>query len=203
MTNALFDCDYCDGKVVMSTGTGRSHDFRTGIVLEIPEEFATAACQSCGRSYLTTEEAEQLDRLFETKLAEECRTLVARIQSQTGLSQKQVELAAGVTPTYLSHVMAGRKQPSATLFGLLECLARHPTEALRRIEHMHWAAPLPQLDWIVENTSPTEGPVVSVSRSPESQRRLRLVCPSNPPLPAKVEVQNNLQESRGVSCLAS
>ncbi len=151
MTNVLFDCDYCEGPVTISTGPGRSHSFRSGVVLQIPEDFATAVCQSCGRVYLTSDEAAQLDRHFEARLAAECRELVDVIQERTGLSQKQVELAAGVTPTYLSHVTGGRKQPSGTLFGLLECLARHPEEAVRRVEAKHWSSAGPSaMSWKIE-----------------------------------------------------
>lgn len=60
----LFDCDHCEGDVVMTVGRGRSYDFRSGIMREIPEDFATAMCQSCGRSYLTSDEAGRLERMF-------------------------------------------------------------------------------------------------------------------------------------------
>jgi transcription elongation factor Elf1 len=72
MTKVLFECDYCDGEVVLSTEPGRSYDYRTRITLELPEGFATATCQSCGSSYLNAEEAEKLERHFETQVADEC-----------------------------------------------------------------------------------------------------------------------------------
>ncbi len=183
MTNGLFDCDYCEGNVVKTTGPGRSYDFRTGIVLEIPEDFATATCQSCGKSYLTSEEATRLERHFETRLAAECRNLVEIVQTHTGLSQKQVELAAGVTPTYLSHVFGGRKQPSSTLFGLLECLARHPEEARRRVEGQHWKSPCPAvMEWTVEVVPEQAIPTVHVAPANTSERPyLKLVIPAANP----------------------
>jgi hypothetical protein len=180
MTNVLFDCDYCEGDVVLSTGPGRTYDFRTGITLEIPEDFATAICQSCGRSYLTSEEAERLERQFATsKQAAECRSLVDAIQRETGYTQRQIVLAAGVTPSHLSHVMAGDKQPSATLFGLLECLARHPEEARRRVEGKHWKYTCPPvIEWTVESLPPQPTPTVQAAPASTSERHLRLVIPT-------------------------
>jgi transcriptional regulator with XRE-family HTH domain len=159
MTKVLFDCDRCEGDVVLTTGPGRATEFRMGIVLEIPEAFPTATCSRCGEIYLNSSEAGQLDKLLESTIAiaNECRRLVEAIQRKTGYSQKQIEFAAGVTPTYLSHVMGGRKQPSSTLYGLLECLARHPEEAKRRVDHKHWThVSLPVSEWAIEKAPTVE-----------------------------------------------
>lgn len=63
--SVLFDCDHCEGNVVITTGPGRRHEFRAGITLEVPQDVPLAICQSCGRYYLTTDEAELLERHYQ------------------------------------------------------------------------------------------------------------------------------------------
>lgn len=179
MTNVLFDCDYCEGNVVMTTGPGRSYDFRSGITLESPEDFATAVCQSCGRSYLTSDEAEKLERQLSLRLAPECRELVETIQNETGFNQRQIVVAAGITPSHLSHVVGGQAQPSPTLFGLLECLARHPEEVRRRVEGKHWKHTCPPvIEWTLDSLPVQSTPTVQVAPTSRNERHLRLVIPT-------------------------
>ena len=48
MTTQLFDCDVCDGPVVMRTGSGRTREYRKGIKLPVPDGFSIATCEGCG-----------------------------------------------------------------------------------------------------------------------------------------------------------
>lgn len=143
MTDILFECDRCDGPVMLKTGPGRRREFRQGITLQVPEDFPIATCAGCGETYLTTSQAQRLDDLLKDELAAECRELVASVRRDADLTQKEVELACGVTPTYLSHVLSGKKQPSATLLRLLEAFAIFPCEASRHVAGMPWRAVLP------------------------------------------------------------
>lgn len=187
MTEQLFDCDRCGGRVELVAVPGRRREFRTGMMLDVPESFPIATCRQCGETYLTTEEAERLEAVLADQLATECQKLVATIQARTGFTQKQIEAVCGVTPTYLSHVLAGRKQPSATLLRLLECFAVHPEEARRQQDGVPWTAIM---------AAGMEA-VISVQEIEQSEPpRLALVVPLRTPSEVSKKVQ--VQESSDV-----
>lgn len=75
MREVPFGCGYCEGEIVLVIGPGRMHEHRLGVVLELPEDFETAACVGCGCSYLGSEEAERLEPLLQARVAAECRSL--------------------------------------------------------------------------------------------------------------------------------
>jgi transcriptional regulator with XRE-family HTH domain len=190
MIEPLFDCDLCGGPVELVAVPGRTREFRTGVVLEVPATFPIATCRDCGETYLTTEEAERLEAALSNQLAADCQKLVATIHDRTGFTQKQVEAVCGVTPTYLSHVLAGRKQPSATLLRLLECFALHPEEARRQQRGETWMAAMAAATLQApsgENATPT----VSVTPLNEQSEptRLALVLPFRAPSEASKDVR--------------
>jgi transcriptional regulator with XRE-family HTH domain len=61
------------------------------------------------------------------------RFLVETIRAKAGVSNREIEQACGVTPTYLSHLLKGRKEAGEPLIGLLEAFAIHPSEVRRRL----------------------------------------------------------------------
>jgi hypothetical protein len=138
MKERLPDCGLCGGRVAYRTGLGRTHEYLPGVVLAVPNDFAIATCQKCGERYLTSAESEALEARLVGPYAEYCRELVQAVRARTGVTLREVELASGVTATYLSHVLAGRKQPSLMLVRLLQAFARHPEELRRHQAGGDW-----------------------------------------------------------------
>lgn len=49
-------------------------------------------------------------------------------QTHSGLNQRQLAIAAGITPAYMSEILAGKKKPSERIVRLLSaatCVSRH------------------------------------------------------------------------------
>jgi transcriptional regulator with XRE-family HTH domain len=134
----LFDCDQCGGAVEVMSGANRTHEYLSGVTLPVPADFAIPTCRECGETYLTTDEAEALERTLEVAFTEYCRNLVDTIRSRAGVTLKEVERAAGVTATYLSHVLSGRKRLSLSKVRLLQAFAIHPSEVRRHLEGRGW-----------------------------------------------------------------
>jgi transcriptional regulator with XRE-family HTH domain len=195
---------------VLVAEPGRRREFRNGIMLDLPADVPIATCTGCGETYLTTEEAEHLEAALSMQLAAQCRELVETIQKRTGFSQKQIEAICGVTPTYLSHITAGRKQASATLLRLLECFALHPEEARRHQRGETWMTVMAAAALPASAHDDYRSAGIPVDQINERSRppRLRLVVPSQTPSQANQEVQvresPDVVEVRywGAACLA-
>ena len=142
MTAALFECDTCGGPVRTMTGPHRMREFRPGVTLEVPPDVGIATCEDCGETYLTTAEATALEERLQWAYAAYCEGLIDEVRRQAGVTQRELERALGVTPTYLSHITAGRKQASLPLVRLLQAYAVHPDEALRHLRGGDWRAVL-------------------------------------------------------------
>lgn len=131
-----FVCGLCGGKVELKSGPGRTHFYRRGLALPVPESFEIPTCSACHEEYLSVERAEALNAALQPSFVElqksHCREVVETIKAQHGATLRQIEIACGVTPTYLSHILAGRKEASDTLVYLLEAYSRHRSEFERR-----------------------------------------------------------------------
>jgi predicted XRE-type DNA-binding protein len=125
-TSTLGSCDNCDGQIVVKTGPGRVREYLRGVFLVVPDDFGTPACAQCGKSYMAPEFSEPLDESLRQQLTAHVNQCVGIIQKRDNVTQQQIEDAFGVTRSYLSHLLAGRKEPSATLVKLLEVCALFP-----------------------------------------------------------------------------
>ncbi|HEX7604327.1 MAG TPA: helix-turn-helix transcriptional regulator, partial [Polyangiaceae bacterium] len=123
---------------------GRMREYRRGVPLPVPDDFGIPTCAGCGEEYLSVEQAEALDALQAPAYAkwqtEHLTKVIRQIQAAHGVTQRDIEGACGVTGTYLSHVLSGRKEASATLVSLLEAYSLYPLEFQRRREGGSWDA---------------------------------------------------------------
>lgn len=143
-----FRCGECGSLVKALKRRGRTREYRRGVLLPVPDDFPIPTCVGCGEEYLSVAEAEALDRLqqpvFVERQKRHCGEVVDRIKATHGVTLRAIEQACGVTGTYLSHVLAGRKEASATLVYLLEAYSLSESEFRRRLSGGSWAqAPLP------------------------------------------------------------
>lgn len=133
-------CQECEeGFLKPRTGSGRTFELRRGLALELPEDLEIATCDNpeCGEmafdDAMLAHVSEQLQPKLAQLQAEHIAMLTDTLQKQTGCSLREIELACGVTPTYLSHVRRGGKDASEVLVGLLEAFAIYPDEFKRRL----------------------------------------------------------------------
>jgi transcriptional regulator with XRE-family HTH domain len=138
MTNTELVCTQCGGSVRAKAGPGRTHEFRPGITLPIPNDLLINTCEECGETYLIDSEADQLEQRLHESYAAYCKELIEVTRERAGVTLRELERAAGVTPTYFSHITSGRKQPSLTLVRLLQAFAVHPQEIHRHLEGQDW-----------------------------------------------------------------
>jgi len=66
--------------------------------------------------------------------------MVTTLCQRHGVSQRDVEVACAVTPSYLSHVIAGRKQASVTLTRLVESFVANGAELDRHLAGRPWSS---------------------------------------------------------------
>jgi transcriptional regulator with XRE-family HTH domain len=122
-TPTLGRCGDCGSQIVLKIGPGRVREYLRGVWLAVPNDFGTPACVHCGAEYMVPEISEPLDDLLGKQLTARVSQCAALIQARDNVTQQQIEDALGITRSYLSHLRAGRKEPSATLVKLLEVCA--------------------------------------------------------------------------------
>lgn len=116
-------CGDCGGTIELKFGPGRTREHLRGVWLTVPNDFGTPACSSCGEEYMVPEVSEPLDALLRARLTAQVNQCVALIQARDNVTQQQIEDALGITRSYLSHLRAGRKEPSGMLVKLLQLCA--------------------------------------------------------------------------------
>jgi transcriptional regulator with XRE-family HTH domain len=147
-----FGCAECGDLVRLVTGPGRVEEYRRGVSLPVPAELAIPTCPSCGERYFDAAARDALTAhqapLFAAWQREHCGPLIEQIRRRhRGITLRDLEKACGVSPTYLSHVLAGSKDASLTLIRLLEAFANAPAELERHLrpepglDAMRWPAP--------------------------------------------------------------
>lgn len=140
-----FRCSECGHEVHLARGAGRTREYVRGVVLPIPEDFELPTCSSCGELHMIPEFSTRLDALLRARYLREqsvhCRELVELLLASHGITQGDVEAACAVTPSYLSHVLAGRKQASITLIRLLEAFVSDGGELERHLAGRGWSRP--------------------------------------------------------------
>jgi hypothetical protein len=130
-------CGECGGTVDMLPAVGETREFRTGTRVEIPRGTPIPKCGECGEIYFSRADDVRIDKIIRRVVAireaEHYRECVARLQRTRNVTVRDIERACGVTATYLSHVMGGRRVPSATLTRLLEAFVACPSELERHL----------------------------------------------------------------------
>jgi transcriptional regulator with XRE-family HTH domain len=129
-SESLPRCPECGGEVRLATRAGRTREFRRGVMLPIPDDFEIPTCSRCGEELMTPEVSDELDAiLLREHLRRQARELelCTRILCERhGVTQQQIEDACGVTRSYLSHLLAGRREASATLMRLVKSFVVSP-----------------------------------------------------------------------------
>lgn len=130
-------CFECGGTLEMKGGKDRVFTYRKGSDYVLPVDFQMPTCRECGEVFLNAEvekTAKDVVRpLFLKDQEQHFQILVQSIRERHNVSLRELEKACGVTPTYLSHVLKGRKEASEVLVGLVEAFAVHPDELARRL----------------------------------------------------------------------
>lgn len=120
-------CPECGGRVELAARPGRFREYVRGVHLEIPNDCGIPTCTKCGEESMSLEFSKELDRRLADVLRERLKSYVQRIQrNYVGTSQLEIEQALRVTPSYLSHVLGGRKVPSGALVEMLALFAEVP-----------------------------------------------------------------------------
>jgi hypothetical protein len=135
-------CENCGGFVQSTTGSGRTHEYHRGLRLPVPETFPIPTCKNCGEIYLSEAGYRKLEKALRPVLVEWQKQHLAKviesIKKQNGVRLRDIELACGVTGTYLSHLLAGRNPASQTLIALLEAFSLYPEEFRRQLNGTPW-----------------------------------------------------------------
>lgn len=123
-------CMECGGKVVFLAKPGRTREYRRGVVLAVPDTFELPTCSACGEEFSIPEVSEALDAVLREEFLERQRYELAActraIRLRHGVDQKTIEDACGVTRTYLSHLLAGRKEAGEPLMRLIKIFVIAP-----------------------------------------------------------------------------
>ena len=138
-----FTCAECGGEVDYRAAPNRMYDYAQGYVLPIPDDFLIPTCDSCGEQYFTQAITERLDSILRSAfLAQQTshyRELVDTLVQRHGVSQRDIVRACGITPSYLSHILAGKRHASTTLTRLLEAFVICSSEFERNVEGRQWS----------------------------------------------------------------
>lgn len=129
-------CPVCgNGTVAMRSAEGQTRHFRRGVRRPIPSSILLPKCDACGEVFMGPEDSERVDAaLRETLRAEQSnrlRALVDALRCRYNATLREVEQACAVTPSYLSHVLSGRRLASETLVRLIEAFVVCPAEFQR------------------------------------------------------------------------
>ena len=131
----------------MLPAKGEVREFRRGIRVPVPERVLLPRCDGCGETYLGEEDDARVDAAVRAVFLDSQRALYARcveaLQREHGVTLREIEATCGVTPTYFSHVMKGRRVASVTLTRLLEAFVASPAEFERHLERAPGRAAAP------------------------------------------------------------
>jgi len=139
-----FTCSDCGGTVDLNSGTGRTREYSRGFKVPIPDDFVLPTCSRCGEIYVLPEMEAKLTAVLRKRFLEmqssHYRELVDILALRNGVKQMDIVRACGVTPSYMSHILNGKRKASTTLTRLLEAFAVCNTEFMRHVEGRHWSS---------------------------------------------------------------
>ncbi len=139
-------CLRCGGHTVRPVQRpARTASYRVFAALPLPADLPIPTCSRCHAECLDLETTQRLHeilpRLYDAALrrlaGKELRALTPYI------SQRQLELLAGLAQGYLSRLLAQAGNPSSPLVLLLGLIARDPQARLAEVQ-AYWQAPRPE-----------------------------------------------------------
>lgn len=141
-----FECTQCGGRVSPRVSSGRTRVFRVGVPpMPIPEDFEIPTCSRCGETYVLPENEPALHaRLREAFLRWQSVNFerwVSDLETIHSVTRSRIARACGVTPSHLSHLLAGKDMASETLQNLIEAYVASPREFARRLKGKALTAP--------------------------------------------------------------
>ena len=136
-------CAECGKLVRLLKGSGRTREYVRGVPLPIPDDFLIPTCTSCGETYITEDVSSKLDPILKKQYlklqSEHFRRLTNILMRRHGITQREIVRVCGITPSYLSHVLAGKRQASTTLTRLLEAFVDSRSEFERHLKGQPWS----------------------------------------------------------------
>lgn len=181
-----FPCAECGGEVDYRTAPGRTYDYADGYVLPIPHDFPIPTCDSCGAQYFTQVITDRLDSMlrgaFLAQQAAHYRDLVDMLHRRHGVSQKDIVRACGITPSYLSNILAGKRHPSTTLTRLLEAFVVCGSEFDRNVKGRQWSPYDAPLYAVKSNIGGASGWKSAVAQKTVSQWAPKQTDPESQPV---------------------
>jgi len=168
MSARSFECPTCGGTVARRPAKGLTWSLRPGHPLRVPDSVEVPTCDRCGEVYLSPADEKVLARAVRKQAlaaqAVEVRAHVETLKLRHGVTLRQIEAALAVTPSYLSHLLAGRKLASETLLRFLSTLAQHPATFRHPVVAPQRSAesPLRLVPAAFDGPNPFEGAAVAV-----------------------------------------
>lgn len=140
MNMAIFEpfvCESCGGCVELRSGQDRKYEFERGFPpMPIPADIKIPTCSDCEEMYVLPEQTPMLRAALKLEFtkwqSDHMAQLVALLVGTHGATKRQVAGVLGVTPSHLSHILAGTDLASVTLIRFTESLVHSGTE-FRRI----------------------------------------------------------------------
>jgi transcriptional regulator with XRE-family HTH domain len=92
--------------------------------MDIPSDFGIPTCVNCGEEMMSAQISSRLDAILQEQYlkrqATQLRTSIQLLKLRHSVTQQEIEDACGVTRSYLSHLMSGKREAGATLMRLIE-----------------------------------------------------------------------------------
>jgi hypothetical protein len=137
-----FTCGECGRAVKLENGVGRTWEYAPGFTAQVPDDFLLPTCSGCGEIYSIPGISEKLDfvlrKQFLESQARHYEKLVRILMLRHHATKRDIVRACGITPSYLSHVLAGKQPASATLTRLLEAFVADGSEFDRHVDGRPW-----------------------------------------------------------------
>jgi transcriptional regulator with XRE-family HTH domain len=116
----------------MKSAEGQTRHFRRGVERPIPADVFVPICDQCAEVFMSPADSARVDAALRAALRKEqalrLQALVGVLRKRNGATQREVEQACAVTPSYLSHVLSGRRLASETLVRLIEAFVQCSSE---------------------------------------------------------------------------
>jgi hypothetical protein len=132
-----FRCAQCGKGTVRPVAREGRREFYKTMEVSVPGDFAIPTCDHCGEEWLNASQTTALDAALEEVYGDElCRLATEQLTRliESGVEQKRIEQALGLSHGYLSHVKAARNAPSPMLVSELVLLAKDPERRLKELE---------------------------------------------------------------------
>ena len=117
-------CPECGGNVELCAKSGRTREHRRGVEMDIPADFGIPTCVKCGEEMLSAKISERLEAILQEQYlkqqADQLRACIQILKVRHQVTQQEIEDACGVTRSYLSHLVSGKREASSTLMRLVE-----------------------------------------------------------------------------------